>query len=159
IITYGTGTKSGADYTYQNVAAAQNSSPECRVFHKGKELGSFRLLVPGEHNKLNALSAIAVGMELGMKFEKIAHALSSFKGVDRRFQIIAEERGIVVVDDYAHHPTEVVATLKAARQYLADHKRSGGRVVAVFQPHQPGRLRDLWEEFCAAFVDGDLILL
>lgn len=135
---------------------------EVRILKRGAEFGTINLKVPGEHNKLNALAAVAAGSELNIPFDAIKRALESFGGVDRRFQIIGEEREIVVVDDYAHHPTEVVATLKAAQQFL--RKKAGRhevepRVVAIFQPHQPGRLRDLWDDFVAAFDEADLVLM
>lgn len=128
------------------------------VYQDGKELGEVELSVPGKHNKLNALSVIAVARDLGIEFKGIKDSLKEFRGVARRFQLLGTESGVTVVDDYGHHPTEVVATLQAARQYV---ERTSGlkRVVAVFQPHQPGRLRDLWSEFCQAFAGADVVLL
>lgn len=79
--------------------------------------------------------------------------------MDRRFQIIGQAQDILIVDDYAHHPTEVVATLEAAKQYIAQGKFAGRRVVAIFQPHQPNRLKDFWAEFCQAFKACDLLLV
>lgn len=128
------------------------------VFKQGQHLGNVELAIPGEHNKLNALAAVVVGLECGLPFDKIAAALSNFTGVDRRFQLIGTKHGITVVDDYGHHPTEVRATLAAARQYQAQHPEIK-RVVALFQPHQPGRLRDLWDDFCQAFSQADLVLI
>lgn len=152
-VTYGKfGEEEPATYQYENIDGGA-----MRVY-KGKTLlGTVNLAVPGEHNKLNALAAIVVGLEVGGSFDKIAASISKFGGVNRRFQILGESNGIVVVDDYAHHPTEVVATLQAARQYIKSKKLS--RVVALFQPHQPGRLRDLWDEFARSFVDADVVLV
>ena len=154
IVTYGAiETSPQADYTYE-------STPNgLRVSHKGKQLGDITLAVPGEHNKVNALAAIAVAMESGLPFAKSAEALSSFGGVARRFQLIGTKSGITVVDDYGHHPTEVRATLQAARQYVSKPENNVRRVVAIFQPHQPGRLRDLWDDFTTAFDGADLVLL
>ena len=136
---------------------------EMQVYHSGKLLGSMTMKVPGEHNKMNALAAVAVAMELGKSFEEVSVALSTFGGVDRRFQMIGEKAGITVVDDYAHHPTEVTATLKAAQEYLrvtrTNQGKERGRVVCLFQPHQPARLRDLWQEFSESFTQADLVLL
>jgi UDP-N-acetylmuramate--alanine ligase len=132
------------------------------VLKDGKELGQITLSVPGEHNQLNALAAVAVALELGLKFEQVAKSLSSFCGVDRRFQHIGEAKGIRIVDDYAHHPTEIDATLRAARRYiegLPAKDRGKNRIVALFQPHQPGRLKDFWDAFCKAFSEADLLLV
>jgi UDP-N-acetylmuramate--alanine ligase len=143
---------SGAKFTYESSASG------FRVFENDRALGEIRLNIPGDHNKLNALGAVVVGLECGLPFAGIAEALSNFKGVDRRFQLIGTKSGITVIDDYGHHPTEVRATLAAARQYQKDHPAIK-RVVALFQPHQPGRLRDLWDEFCNAFDQADLVLI
>lgn len=152
IITYGTRSKSPeADYGF-------DSLPDGMTVHRrGEKLGEVRIAVPGEHNKVNACGVLAVAMEAGIPFDSIASALQSFGGVARRFQIIGTKSGITVVDDYGHHPTEVRATLQAARNYQRNHGIK--RVVAVFQPHQPGRLRDLWNEFCDSFSEADLCLL
>jgi UDP-N-acetylmuramate--alanine ligase len=140
------------DYSYEGLAGSG-----MRVYKKNALLGTVELSVPGEHNKSNALASMAVALELGLEFDKVAEAMSRFRGVDRRFQIIGEHNKITVVDDYAHHPTEVVATLQAARQYI--HGKDLQRIVVVFQPHQPGRLRDLWNEFVDAFTVADLLLV
>jgi UDP-N-acetylmuramate--alanine ligase len=121
------------------------------VSYKGTVLGPFSLHVPGRHNILNATAAVAVGVQLGVAPELIAAGLDSFRGVDRRFQIKGVARGVTVVDDYGHHPTEIVATLRAARE-------SGyGRVLVLFQPHRYTRTRDLMPEFVAAFGDADRV--
>ncbi|MBA3855712.1 MAG: UDP-N-acetylmuramate--L-alanine ligase [Cyanobacteria bacterium PR.3.49] len=134
-----------------------------RVYKGPELLGQLTLKVPGEHNKQNALAAIVTGMELGIAFDTAARSMETFGGVARRFQIKGEVNGTVIVDDYAHHPTEVVATLQAAKQYLLAQNGNGtaktSRVVAVFQPHQPGRLRDLWQEFLKSFQAADLVLI
>lgn len=153
VITYGRCDLSPeANYTYRSLEGGKLD-----VFKRGVRLGEVTMAVPGEHNKQNALAAIAVADELGVPFETIAGGLGAFTGVDRRFQIIGQGQGILVVDDYAHHPTEVAATLEAARQFMST--RGKGRIVALFQPHQPNRLRDLWNEFCHSFQDADLVLL
>ncbi len=128
------------------------------VTHKGKELGKVSLRVPGKHNKLNSLATLVVALECGTTFEETATALAKFTGVARRFDILGSEHDILVIDDYGHHPTEVRATLEAAQQYRTREKRNG-RIVIVFQPHQPGRLRDLWDDFVEAFKESDLLLL
>lgn len=154
IITYGSVKRSpDARYTFNSLEGGS-----FEVFRHGQPLGKITLRVPGEHNKQNAVAALAVADELGVGFEVIARALGSFNGVDRRFQIIGQAGDILVVDDYAHHPTEVAATLQAARQYASTH-RPHARIVALFQPHQPNRLRDLWNEFCQSFTHADLVFI
>ncbi len=120
-----------------------------RVRSGGAEVGEFRLHVPGRHNLLNATAAVAIGVQLGVAPEQIAAGLDSFRGVDRRFQVKGVERGVTVVDDYGHHPTEIRATLKAAREC------GYRRVLVLFQPHRYTRTRDLMREFAEAFRDAD----
>jgi UDP-N-acetylmuramate--alanine ligase len=117
-------------------------------------LGRVRLPVPGAHNVLNALAAIAVGLDLGVSFEHIVAGLESFTGVDRRFQVRGEVAGLTVVDDYGHHPTEIRATLETLRRY-ADTRRT----VVLFQPHRFTRTQALWDEFCRAFHLADVLLV
>jgi UDP-N-acetylmuramate--alanine ligase len=114
-------------------------------------LGSVRLRLPGKHNVLNALAAIAAGRELLIPFETIARALAAFTGVVRRFELKGERDGVLVVDDYAHHPTEIRATLAAARQVYPER-----RLVALFQPHLFSRTRDFTEEFGVALAKADV---
>jgi UDP-N-acetylmuramate--alanine ligase len=115
----------------------------------GRELGEFRLHVPGLHNVLNATAAIAVGVGLDVPVAQIREALENFRGVDRRFQLRGTAGGVTVIDDYGHHPTEIRATLAAARE-------CGYRKIhVIFQPHRYTRTRDLMDEFAAAFSDAD----
>ena len=124
---------------------------EFRAHYRGQKIGPFRIRIPGVHNVSNALAAICVALELDVPVDLIRSGLASFSGVERRFQIRGEKNGIVVVDDYGHHPTEVRATLAAAR---ATWSR---RVVVVFQPHRYSRTRDLFEDFSRAFEQADLV--
>ena len=117
-------------------------------------VGYFRLFVPGEHNVRNALAAIAVGRELRISASTIAAGLAKFLGVDRRFQVLGEYAGAIIVDDYAHHPTEIRATLTAARRGFP--KR---RIVALFQPHLYSRTRDFAREFGQSLLVADVALL
>src|SRR5205085_9461076 len=117
------------------------------------ELGRLHLRVPGRHNLLNALGALAVGLEVGIGFDKIAHALEEFRGAERRFEMRGEARGVMVVDDYGHHPTEIAAVIAAARAGL------NRRIVVVFQPHRYTRTRDLLEAFGSALGGADVIVL
>jgi UDP-N-acetylmuramate--alanine ligase len=125
----------------------------CRVTVGGREVGTLRLSVPGRHNLLNALSAVAVGLELGLRFEAIASALAEFRGADRRFQPLGEVGGVLVVDDYGHHPTEIAAVVAAARAGLER------RLVVVFQPHRYTRTERLLPEFGAALAPADVVVL
>jgi len=123
------------------------------VKRAGEALGTARVRIPGRHNVANSLAALAVAAELEVPFARAAEALASFAGVERRFEHKGTARGIRVVDDYGHHPTEIRATLAAAREQHA------GRLVVVFQPHRYTRTRDLFDEFAAAFHDADLLVI
>jgi UDP-N-acetylmuramate--alanine ligase len=116
-------------------------------------LEGLHMPMAGEHNVLNALAAIAVARELGVSDADIAKGLTRFGGVRRRFTTTGTTRGVRVIDDYGHHPVEIVAVLKAARAV------SAGRVIAVVQPHRYSRLRDLFGEFCGAFNDADVVIV
>ena len=123
------------------------------VQYRGSDLGEFRLHVPGVHNVLNATAAIAVGIGLDIPVPNIQEALENFRGVDRRFQIRGQAAGVTVIDDYGHHPTEIRATLAAARQ-------CGYRKIhVIFQPHRYTRTRDLMDEFATAFSDADSLIV
>src|SRR5690606_14151074 len=117
-------------------------------------LGDVEPHTPGIHNVRNALAAIAVGLERDITFERIERGLASFTGVDRRFEVKGEVRDIVVIDDCAHHPTEIEATLGAASSGWPER-----RIVAVFQPHLYSRTRDLQEEFARAFYEDDVLVV
>ena len=125
----------------------------CRVTAGGRDLGPLHLGVPGRHNLLNALAAVAVGLELGLRFEAIAGALGEFRGAERRFQPLGEAAGALVVDDYGHHPTEIAAVIAAARAGL------DRRIVVVFQPHRYTRTERLIGEFGATLAKADVVVL
>ncbi len=127
---------------------------EFDVIFENKKLGRVSIEAPGEHNVKNALASIAVGLELNIPFEKIREGLKKFSGVFRRFQVKYSENDIIVVDDYAHHPTEVQATISAARKGWPDK-----RIVAVFQPHLYSRTQQLQEEFGLSFFDADVMVI
>ena len=126
---------------------------EFRAHFRGRNLGPFRLAVPGMHNVSNALAAIAIGVELDVPVDLIRKGLAAFTGVERRFHLRGEAKDIMVVDDYGHHPTEVKATLAAAKQGW------DRRLVVLFQPHRYSRTRDLIEEFTHAFDQADLLFM
>jgi len=123
------------------------------VYLNGADLGSVTLHVPGRHNAQNALAAIAIGMELGMSFEDTSKGLSEFRGIDRRLQIKGKQRGITVIDDYAHHPSEIEVTLSAIKE------SHDGRVVVIFQPHRYSRTKLLFNEFARVLVDTDMLYI
>jgi len=123
------------------------------VSYRGSDVGEFRLHVPGAHNVLNATAAIAVGMGLDIPVTHVREALENFRGVDRRFQLHGEAGGVAIIDDYGHHPTEIKATLAAARQ-------CGYRKIhVIFQPHRYTRTRDLMDEFTTAFDNADSLFV
>jgi UDP-N-acetylmuramate--alanine ligase len=149
-LTYGFSTQ--ADITAEAVALSGMSAK----FHlklRGESAGEVTLHVPGRVSVLNSLAAIGVGLELDIPLEQILAGLEAFSGVDRRFQIKAENRGVLVVDDYGHHPTEIRATLATAKEAF------GGRTLVVFQPHRYSRVEALFDDFCRAFHQADLVLV
>ena len=123
------------------------------VRYRGKSLGDFELHVPGAHNVLNATAAVAVGVGLDVPADKIREALAHFRGVDRRFQTKGSAEGVTVIDDYGHHPTEIRATLQAARECGFQ------RVHVIFQPHRYTRTQLLLDDFATAFADADSVLV
>jgi UDP-N-acetylmuramate--alanine ligase len=132
---------------YRATAVVHHGLETRFVAWKGEaELGEITLNVPGKHNVQNAMGAVAVALELSLPFERIAAGLAGFGGVQRRFTIVGEPKGVLLVDDYGHHPVEIQATLAAAESAFPER-----RLVAVFQPHRYTRLRDLWAEFGASF--------
>ncbi len=163
VTTYGTSrgsdflirleTSQAASAQVQSAFASGAHRPLIRfqVTYKEKDLGEFTLHVPGKHNVLNATAAIAVGTALDISAEQIRSALDGFRGVDRRFQLKGKAAGVSVIDDYGHHPTEIRATLAAARQC------GFRRVHVIFQPHRFTRTRDLMDEFATAFAGADTL--
>jgi UDP-N-acetylmuramate--alanine ligase len=119
----------------------------------GRRLGQVRLPAPGRHSVLNSLAALAVGMEFGLDFSRMAEQLEVFKGADRRFQLRGKARDVMVVDDYGHHPAEILATLEAAREAF------GRRLVVAFQPHRFSRTQALEEEFLRSFNEADVLVV
>ena len=156
IVTYGT--RRGSDFqiklgksTFES--AERQPISHFRVTYGEGDLGEFRLHVPGVHNVLNATAAIAVGIGLDITADDIRMALENFRGVDRRFQLRGKAAGVSVIDDYGHHPTEIRATLAAARQC------GFGKIHVIFQPHRYTRTRDLMDEFATAFQDADSLVV
>ncbi len=148
--TYGLTTQ--ADYQAKEIVFEEFSTT-FDVLHQRKEVGRLRLQMPGLHNVYNALATVATAFEFDIPFRVVQESLGDFKGIQRRFQVKGEKRGILVVDDYGHHPVEIMATLKAAR---SGWKR---RVVVVFQPHRYSRTQALFKEFLSAFYDADVLVL
>ncbi len=123
------------------------------LWREGEKLGRLRMEIPGRHNAQNATGVAALGLTLGLPFEIVARTLASYRGAGRRFQVVGKFDGVTVVDDYAHHPTEIRATLEAARE------RDPARLIAVFQPQRYSRTRLLMEEFSQAFSQADEVIL
>jgi UDP-N-acetylmuramate--alanine ligase len=151
VVTYGTSRQ--ATIRAEGIEQ-EGGTTEFDVYRGAVRLGRVTLHAPGLHNVRNALAAVAVGLELDVPFDAIAAALAQYSGVDRRFQTKGEAAGVLVVDDYAHHPTEVAATLAAAAKGWPER-----RIVAVFQPHLYSRTRDLADDFARAFYDADVLVL
>jgi UDP-N-acetylmuramate--alanine ligase len=154
IVTYGD--RGGSDFhiTAVHSGIAREGHFATSVFHVsylGRDLGEFQLHVPGEHNVRNATAAIAVGIGLDISVDKVREGLAAFSGVDRRFQLKGRANGVTVIDDYGHHPTEIRATLAAARQC------GFRRIHVIFQPHRYTRTRLLFDEFATAFTDADTV--
>lgn len=149
-VTYGIETR--ADITAEQIRI---DGPTCQyqVRGRGDILGEVHLKMPGRHNISNALAAIAVGMELDVPFDQLRDALESFQGVHRRFEVIGQANGVIVVDDYAHNPAKLKATFRAARE---SYNR---RIVAVFQPHRYQRVKHLAEEFSKSFYETDVLIV
>jgi UDP-N-acetylmuramate--alanine ligase len=150
ILTYGTSNQ--ADLVASRIEFHDFGCSYQARYH-GTPLGRIALQVPGQHSVLNSLAAVATGLELEIPVEKILAALAAFQNADRRFQIKGEKQGVLVVDDYGHHPTEIIATLSAARS------ASDRRIVAVFQPHRYTRTQALEEEFARAFYHADVVIV
>jgi UDP-N-acetylmuramate--alanine ligase len=150
IITYGTSNQ--ADVIAAHVKfSGFGSSYEARS--QAGAMGTIRLQIPGQHSVMNSLAAVAAGLELDVPFPSIAEALGSFQNADRRFQLKGEAAGVLVVDDYGHHPAEILATLSAAK------RSCDRRIVAVFQPHRFTRTASLEEDFARAFYHADVLIV
>jgi UDP-N-acetylmuramate--alanine ligase len=149
-LTYGV--SDGADYQAKNISL-EGPASRYTMYHKGVRLGEITLHVPGLFNVLNSMAAFAVARELEMDFTAIRDGLAAYHGVQRRLEVKGVVDGITVVDDYGHHPTEILATLKAARQLWK------GRLIVVFQPHRYTRTRALYKEFLTCFPDADALIL
>jgi UDP-N-acetylmuramate--alanine ligase len=150
IVTYGVSAQADLRITH---SSSGHMASEFHLAFRDRDLGCFRLLVPGAHNVLNATAAVAVGLELEVPVEVIREALADFRGVDRRFQVRGVERGITVIDDYGHHPTEIRATLAAARACRY------ARIHVLFQPHRYTRTDALMDDFARAFHQADSVHL
>ena len=151
-VTYGMTAQ--ADISAHNIVYNDHFGSTFSVLRGHDVLGEISLPVPGLHNVYNALAATAVGLELDVSFDKIVEALAGFRNANRRFQFKGEVNGITVVDDYGHHPTEILATLAAAK-----NGSGGRRTVVVFQPHRYTRTQELFDEFALAFNNADVLFV
>ena len=146
------GISEGADIKAENIKLMGFKGSEFDVKYKNANAGRIKLSIPGMHNVINSLAAIGVAMELGLNFNRIKDVIREFKGADRRFRITQLDSDILIIDDYAHNPTEIKATLNAMES-------SGRRIVAVFQPHRFSRTRDLKDQFGKCFDQADLLVV
>jgi UDP-N-acetylmuramate--alanine ligase len=151
-ITYGMSAQ--ADISAHDIRYDESFGSSFTVLSGVEALGRVSLRVPGKHNVYNSLAAIATALELDVPFDTIAHALGEFSGAERRFQFKGDEKGVTVVDDYGHHPTEIKATLSAARIGAPNR-----RIVVLFQPHRYSRTNDLMDEFASAFNNADVLFV
>ena len=152
VITYGFNAQ--ADVRAMNLTYKAGSAHfDIALQAEDKVIEGCTLPMPGDHNVSNALSAVAVARHLGMKLDEIREALASFGGVNRRFTKVGEVDGVTIIDDYGHHPVEIAAVLKAARQ------ATEGRIIAVHQPHRYSRLSSLFDDFCACFNEADVVAI
>lgn len=152
VVTYGFNPQ--ADVRAENLHYENgNACFDVELKGEGNRIDGLCLPMPGDHNVLNLLAAIAVARHLGISSEDIKASVAAFRGVNRRFTRVGEWNGAAIIDDYAHHPVEISAVLKAARQ------ASDGRVIAIHQPHRYTRLRDLFDEFCGCFNDADVVAI
>jgi UDP-N-acetylmuramate--alanine ligase len=155
VVTYGAREGSDLHLRECSTKSAPGQVTSCfKLDYKSQALGEFSLHVPGYHNVLNATAAVAVGIGLDIPADKIREGLAQFRGVDRRFQLRGEAAGVRVIDDYGHHPTEIKATLAAARQYAPE-----SRIHVIFQPHRFTRTYLLMDEFAQAFPDADSLFV
>ncbi len=160
LITYGIDSVD-ANIKAENISAEPGGSKyDVRISgispDKDRVIQNVYLSMPGIHNVLNSLAAISIAVELGFSDEEICNAFYNFKGIKRRFTKTGEVNGIKIIDDYGHHPKEVAATLKTAKQVVPTGK---GKVIAVLQPHRFTRVRDLFEDFCTCFDDADIVIV
>ena len=149
VTTYGFNAQ--ADVRVVDLSYAQGTAYFDVALRDGSMIEGCTLPMPGDHNVSNALASVAVALHLGMSGDAIRAGLHSFKGVNRRFTKVAELDGVTIIDDYAHHPVEIAAALKAARQ------SHSGRIMAIHQPHRYSRLYDLFDDFCTCFNDADVV--
>lgn len=150
VVTFGT--SKNCDYRADNIKHEKFKS-EFNVLHKNIPIGNITVNIPGLHNVKNALATVAVALELGLKFEDISVAIDNFTGVNRRFEVRGNYNGAILIDDYAHHPTEIKATLHAARSGWDN------RVIAAFQPHTFTRTKEFYKDFARSFDDADVVFI
>lgn len=155
-ISYSLDENSNADYVARNIKY-NGSGSQGEIWEKGQLLGTLKLQLLGQHNLSNALAAIAIGRKVGLEFAVIADALESFLGTKRRFEFKGEANNIKFIDDYAHHPSEIIVTLAAAKFRVKD--KSQKRIVAIFQPHRYSRTETFMNEFATSFIDADVVVI
>lgn len=151
-----TGAEAETTYWLKNARHYNKGCYQAYVYQNQQLLGELSMSVPGKHNLFNGLCAIALGIQQGASFEALEPAVSSFSGMGRRFETVGALNGAVFIDDYAHHPSEVAATLQASKLMA---RETGGRVIAIFQPHRYTRLQALWADFLTCFDQADQVVM
>jgi UDP-N-acetylmuramate--alanine ligase len=149
VLTYGI--EQQADYCAANICLGDRKV-KFDVMHKGELLGEIALSIPGRHNVYNALATLITCLEAGISFAEVAEAITEFRGAKRRYQVLGDVEGILIVDDYAHHPTEIEATINAS-------KATGKKIIAVFQPQRYTRTFFLFDQFSRAFKEADEVII
>jgi UDP-N-acetylmuramate--alanine ligase len=157
-ISYSINPESDADYIAKNIKYGAEGT-KAEIWEKGTYLGNIDIKLLGEHNLSNALAAVAVGRKLNLDFAAIAKALASFEGAKRRFEKRGECNNISFIDDYAHHPSEIQATLSSAKLRAKENGEKTGRAIAIFQPHRYSRAHTFLEEFSRSFSDADVVVV
>ncbi len=157
-ITYSLDRTRGADYSADALDLSADGT-RAQIWERGSQLGELHLGLLGKHNLSNALAAIAVARSLGIGFDTIAQALTSFQGARRRFELLGIANQIHFIDDYAHHPSEIAATLSAARLQVDGSSHPSQRLVAIFQPHRYSRTQTFIQEFAAVFAEADRVVI
>ncbi len=154
LVLYGLEEGRGVHWRAESIAPNAEGGVSFLALRGGEVLGKVRLRLPGRHNALNALAALAVAALVGVPFEQAAETLGHFVGTGRRFEVLGEAAGVTVIDDYAHHPTQIRAVLEAAAGRYA-----GRRLIVVWQPHTFSRIRALWDDFLTAFEGADEVIV
>ncbi|MDF1513834.1 MAG: UDP-N-acetylmuramate--L-alanine ligase [Anaerolineae bacterium] len=154
VVLYGSAGRDTLEWQAHHIAPNASGGMTFSVTHRSRVLGEVSLQIPGDYNALNALAVIAVATELGIPWETVRDVLAAYQGTARRFEYMGEQNGIVVIDDYAHHPTQIAGVIKAAQQ-----RYPGRRIIAAWEPHTFSRIKALYGDFMGAFTEADAVVI